>query len=55
MKPEGSLLCLQRPATGSYPQPDESNLTPPHFCKNLSIISSHLHLGLFPSIFRQMR
>jgi hypothetical protein len=25
MEPEGSLLCSQEPATGSYPEPDECN------------------------------
>jgi hypothetical protein len=25
MKPEGSLLCSQDPATGPYPEPFESN------------------------------
>jgi hypothetical protein len=25
MKPEGSLPCLQGPATGSYPEPDKSS------------------------------
>jgi hypothetical protein len=24
MEPEGSLLCSQEPATGPYPEPDES-------------------------------
>jgi len=24
MKPEGSLSCSQEPATGLYPEPDES-------------------------------
>jgi hypothetical protein len=25
MKPEASILCSQEPATGPYPQPDESS------------------------------
>jgi hypothetical protein len=29
MKPEGSLPCLQEPATGLYPEPDKSNSHPP--------------------------
>jgi hypothetical protein len=28
MKPQGSLLCSQEPATGTYPEPDESS---PHY------------------------
>jgi len=28
MEPKGSLLCLQEPATGSYPKSDVSS---PHF------------------------
>jgi len=30
MELEGSLLCLQETASGSYPEPDESNLQPPN-------------------------
>jgi hypothetical protein len=26
MEPEGSLPCSQKPATGPYPDPDESSL-----------------------------
>jgi len=29
MKPEGSLLCSQEPATNPYPEPDESSPEPP--------------------------
>jgi hypothetical protein len=29
METEGSLPCSQEPATGSYPEPDESNTHPP--------------------------
>jgi hypothetical protein len=28
MEPEGSLLCLQKPATGPYPEPDVSSPQP---------------------------
>jgi hypothetical protein len=28
MEPEGSLPCLQYPATGPYPKPHESSLHP---------------------------
>jgi hypothetical protein len=30
MEPEDSLPCLQQPATGSYPEPDESSLQLPN-------------------------
>jgi hypothetical protein len=34
MEPEGSLLCSQEPATGYYPDPDETNPHPqPYFPK----------------------
>jgi len=29
MKPQSSLLYLQEPVTGLYPEPDESSLHPP--------------------------
>jgi len=29
MEPEGPLLCTQEPASGPYPEPDESNLHSP--------------------------
>ena len=37
MEPEGSLWCLQDPATCPYPEPDESSLRPPPilFLENL--------------------
>jgi hypothetical protein len=28
MEPEGSLPCIQEPATGAYPEPGESNPHP---------------------------
>jgi len=34
MEPEGSLLCSQEPATGPYPEPDESIY---NLCHTLSI------------------
>jgi hypothetical protein len=38
MEPEGSELCSQQPATGPYPEPDESN--PPNF--------STIHFNIVP-------
>jgi hypothetical protein len=34
MEPEGSLSCTQQPATGPYPEPDESS---PHFPQHISL------------------
>jgi hypothetical protein len=46
MESEGSLQCPQKPAAGPYPEQDESS-SPigPCFLK-VSILSSHLRLGL---------
>jgi hypothetical protein len=52
------LFCLQEPATGPYPAPDESPFTPsqPMFSRCILIVSFHLRLGpssgLLPSGFR---
>jgi hypothetical protein len=42
-EPEGSLPCSQKPATGPYPEPAESNS--PHR-RSSSVLSFHLCLGL---------
>jgi hypothetical protein len=56
MQPEDSLLCSQQPATGPYPEADESS---PHlltvFQRSILILSSHAHLDfrvVFPSGFQ---
>jgi len=47
MQPQGSLSCSQGPATGPYPEPDE---TSPHFhpisLRSILLLSSNLRLGL---------
>jgi hypothetical protein len=35
MEPESSLPCTQQPATGQYPEPDESNLHPRYHLPNI--------------------
>jgi hypothetical protein len=53
MEPEGSLPCSQKPSTGPYPEPDQSN--PYHPILSILILSTHLRLtlpsGLLPSAF----
>jgi hypothetical protein len=44
MEPEGSLLCLQEPATGPYPEPDKSS---PHLPPYSPKIHSNI---IFPSM-----
>jgi hypothetical protein len=47
MKPGGSSLYPQQPATCPYPEPDQSNLCPhPNSRRFILILSSHLCLGL---------
>jgi hypothetical protein len=48
MEPEGSLLCLQKPVTGPYPELPESSLPPRSLIsvRSILVLSSHLRLGL---------
>jgi hypothetical protein len=43
--PEDSHLHIHKFATGSYPEPDESNTSNPMFLRS-TLISSHILLGL---------
>jgi hypothetical protein len=40
MEPEDELLCSQEPATGPYPEPDESS---PYFLIHLCVVFIHFH------------
>jgi hypothetical protein len=52
MEPKGSLSCSQEPATGPYPEPDESNPDPKTMSlRHILTLSCHLHLGLPSSLF----
>jgi hypothetical protein len=51
MEPEGSLPCLQEPATGPCPEPDESNRCIRNLLTSTSTTSSHLRLGLSTVFF----
>jgi len=48
MEPEVSLQCLQEPATGLYPKPDECSSTYSHpiSLRSILVLSSHLCLCL---------
>jgi hypothetical protein len=48
MKPKSSLLCSQEPASGPYPEPDESNPHPPTpvSLRSILMLLSHLCLAL---------
>jgi hypothetical protein len=47
MEPEGSLLCSEEPATGIYPEPDESSPCLPSYFSEIHFnIISHLCLDL---------
>jgi hypothetical protein len=50
MEPEGSLLCLQEPSTGPYPEPDQSSPYQP-ILRSILILSTHLCLGLPSGLF----
>jgi hypothetical protein len=54
MEPESSLPSSQKPATGPYPEPDESSaqLLTMFPEDTLLILSSHLLLGLSSGLFR---
>jgi hypothetical protein len=47
MEPERSAPCLQDPATGSYPEPDESNWHP-------KTISFKIYFNILPSTPRSL-
>jgi hypothetical protein len=49
MEPEGSVPCSQDPATGPYPEPDESG--PHHDIVSTLILLFHPRLGLPRDIF----
>jgi hypothetical protein len=53
MTPEGLILCFQEPATGPYPEPDESS---PHYhilfyWDSFLILTSFLRVGLKCGLF----
>jgi hypothetical protein len=53
VKPEGSLPCLQGPATGPYREPDKSGPHPkPYFLRSIATIYAHLRLRLPTGIVR---
>jgi len=53
MEPEGSLPCSQKPATGPYPEPDESSSHVPTLfsLRTILILSSQLRLGLSNGVY----
>jgi hypothetical protein len=52
MEPEGSLPCSQEPATGPYPEPDESSSHPhPSSLRSILMLPSYLRLGLMSGLF----
>jgi hypothetical protein len=53
MEPESSLQCSQKPSTGPYSEPDQSNPHQPiySYLRPILILSTHLHLGLPSDLF----
>jgi hypothetical protein len=54
MDAEGSLPYSQQPATGPYPEPDESSPLPPSFpvsLRSVLILFSRICLGLPSGLF----
>jgi hypothetical protein len=52
MEPEGLMRRSQEPATGPYPEPDETSPKSPHPVPLKSILTlfSHLCLGLYSDL-----
>jgi hypothetical protein len=42
MKPDGPLLCWQKPATSPYPEPEESSPHPPAYSQRTILIMSRV-------------
>jgi hypothetical protein len=51
MEPKGLLQVSQEPATGPYPEPDQSILHHPISLRPILILSTHLRLGLPSGLF----
>jgi hypothetical protein len=48
---QGSSPCSQEPSTGPYPEPDRSSPCHPIHLRSISILSTHLRLGLTSGLF----
>jgi hypothetical protein len=55
MKPEGSLQCLQEPANGTYPEPDQSSPYHPVICAQTLFFLDFVHRPDFSLVFRKIR